>query len=182
METFYKNDNVKYNINNPYFLQTRLIFDEKIKTEMISTVESQIETGNYNGGYTFVVEETKNEFSKIYDTFQYICENIFGNLHIAATNRKLCWANVYNKNTYRSNLHHHLRTSTINSVFYLKIPSNGGENSSGLRVITKDYFDNIFVPDELDLVIMPSWMLHEPMSHNSCENRIAINMEIACTK
>lgn len=181
METFYNNPVYYYN-TNPYFLCTKIDLGLKLQKQMIKTVESQIDCADYNGGYTFIVEELDQEFSKLYNTFENICKNIFEDLPVAEVNRRLCWANVYNKDTYRSNLHHHLRTSTINGVFYLKIPDDGKENSSGLRVITKDHLDTIFVPEELDLVIMPSWMLHEPLSHNSNENRIAINMEIACKR
>ena len=93
----------------------------------------------------------------------------------------MCWANVYNCDSYRSNLHHHLRTSTINSVFYLKIPIDDSPNASGLRTVYNNT-NYVFVPDELDLVIMPSWLPHEPLPHNSKENRIAINMELRCDK
>jgi hypothetical protein len=182
MENFYKNNGINYNINNPYFLYTTLSIDHSLQQQMIATVESQIETGDYNGGYTFVVEESDQEFSILYNTFKHICNTVFENLDISIYNRTICWANVYNKNTYRSNLHHHLRTSSINSVFYLQVPIDKMENSCGLRVITKDHLDQVFIPEELDLVIMPSWMPHEPLPHNSQFNRIAINMEIACNQ
>jgi hypothetical protein len=166
-----------YNAQNPYVLYTKLKIKKNLQLEMIDTVESQIETANYHSGYTFEVEDSKNNFKKLYNTFFSISKNIFGEEFLSEKNRDLCWANIYNKKTFRSNLHHHLRTSTINSVFYLKIPDDGDLNSSGLQIVHNNN-SVIFIPDELEMVIMPSSMLHAPMPHNSLENRISINMEI----
>ena len=170
-----------YNAQNPYVLYTKLKINKNLQLEMIDTVESQIKTANYYGGYTFEVEDSKNNFKKLYNTFLNISKDLFTDEYLSKHNRDTCWANVYNKKTFRSNLHHHLRTSTINSVFYLKIPNDGDLNSSGLRLVHNNN-DIIFVPDELEMVIMPSSMLHAPMPHNSLENRISINMEIRYEK
>jgi len=175
MENFYKNNGINYNINNPYFLYTTLSIDHSLQQQMIATVESQIETGDYNGGYTFVVEESDQEFSILYNTFKHICNTVFENLDISIYNRTICWANVYNKNNYKSNMHHHLRTSSINSVFYLKMPND--TNEGGLKLYYQEQF-HLYIPDELELIIMPSWMPHEPMPHSDKDNRISINMEI----
>ena len=170
-----------YNAQNPYVLYTKLKIKKNLQLEMIDTVESQIETANYYGGYTFEVEDSKNNFKKLYNTFLNISKDLFTNEYLSTYNRDTCWANVYNRETFRSNLHHHLRTSTINSVFYLKIPNDDEPNSSGLRIVHNNN-DVVFVPDELEMVIMPSSMLHAPMPHNSLENRISINMEIRYEK
>lgn len=176
---YYNYKQLEYQIDNPYFLFTTLEIDNITKNNMIRIVESEKDTANYYGGYTFVIEN--DLFKPLYNTFNIICADVFDELYISSYNREICWANVYNCDSYRSNLHHHLRTSTINSVFYLQIPNDGDPNSSGLRSVynNKNY---VFVPNELDLVIMPSWMPHEPLPHTSKENRIAINMELRCDK
>ena len=176
---YYEYKKIEYHIDNPNFLTTQLTIDSYTKTHLTTIIENAQDTANYHGGYTFEIED--KTFDKLYNTFVVICEEIFGELHVSKYNRKMCWANVYNCDSYRSNLHHHLRTSTINSVFYLKIPIDDSPNASGLRTVYNNT-NYVFVPDELDLVIMPSWLPHEPLPHNSKENRIAINMELRCDK
>ena len=176
---YYEYKEIEFHIDNPNFLTTQLIIDNSTKDQLTTIVKNSKDTANYHGGYTFELED--KTFDTLYDTFVIICKNIFGELYISEHNRKLCWANVYNCDSYRSNLHHHLRTSTINSVFYLKIPPDNSPNASGLRTVYKNT-NYVFIPDELDLVIMPSWLPHEPLPHNSKENRIAINMELRCDK
>jgi hypothetical protein len=100
---------------------------------------------------------------------------MFGPFNLSTKQRNYCWANVYNKNTYRSNLHHHLQTSSVNGIFYLNVPN---DSDGGLRLVHEDQ-DMTYIPENLELVIMPSWLLHEPLPVNTLENRIAINMEIA---
>lgn len=175
----YKYKKIEYHIDNPNFLTTHLTIDSSTKTYLTTVIENAKDTANYHGGYTFEIEN--KTVDTLYDTFTVICEEIFGELYISEYNRRTCWANVYNCDSYRSNLHHHLRTSTINSVFYLKIPTDDSPNASGLRTVYNNT-NYIFVPEEMDLVIMPSWMPHEPLPHNSKENRIAINMELRCDK
>jgi hypothetical protein len=169
---------IQYSIDNPFLLSTKLSFSKEEQDRMVHTVDSQISTGNYHGGYTFVVEDnTFKDFSKLYNNFFNICLNMFGPFSLSKMYRASCWANVYNKNNYRSNMHNHLRTSTINAVFYLKMPAKDG----GISVIYNDQ-KFLFLPDELEMIIMPSWMPHEPMPHDSLQNRISINMEIACNE
>lgn len=169
---------IYYSIDNPFLLSTKLSFSKEEQARMVHAVESQISTGNYHGGYTFVVEDTKfKDFNKLYNSFFSICLKMFGPFTLSKLYSSRCWANVYNKNNYRSNMHHHLRTSTINAVFYLKMP---GEDGGISLMYNEQKF--LFLPDELELIIMPSWMPHEPMPHNSLQNRIAINMEIACNE
>lgn len=169
---------IHYSIDNPFLLSTKLSFSKEEQDRMVHTVESQIATGNYHGGYTFVVKDNAfKDFSKLYNNFFNICLNMFGPFSLSKLYRPNCWANVYNKDSYRSNMHNHIRTSTINAVFYLKMPKEDG----GISVIYNDQ-KFVFLPDEFEMIIMPSWMPHEPMPHNSLQNRISINMEIACNE
>jgi hypothetical protein len=64
-------------------------------------------------------------------------------------------------------------------VYYLKIPTDIAPNEGGLHIKIGDTVIN-FLPEEGDLIIMPSDVLHEPQPHSSDQFRIAINMEI-CT-
>lgn len=170
-----KHKDITYNIQNPWLLSTIIELDSDTKSRMISTVESQIETANYHGGWTFEVTSSYNDFTNLYNIFKEICLEIFDDIKISKNNRTICWANVYNAHNYRSNMHHHMRTCSINSVFYLKMPKDTREG--GLKLYHQNQF-HLYIPEELELIIMPSWMPHEPMPHSDEENRISINMEI----
>lgn len=173
-------NNVLYQMTNPHLLTTTIALTSDEHARMIQVVESQIETGNYHGGYTFEVVDAEGytDFKDLYNTVLSLVTDIYGPFTLSPKNRNYCWANVYNKTNYRTNMHHHLRTSTVNSVFYLKIPEPG---AGGLAIFNENVND-IFLPEEMDLVIMPSWLPHKPLPHNSDENRIAINMEFTCNE
>lgn len=173
----YKFSDIEYSVDIPLVLSTKIIeSDADMRQRMIACIEQQLTRDpNYHGGYTFEVKDPCNDFARLYNTFFSIVTNIFGPFNLSVKQRNYCWANVYNVDSYRSNLHHHLRTSSVNGIFYLNVPKDSG---GGLRLIYQEQ-ESIFMPDNLDLVIMPSWMPHEPLPVSSKENRIAINMEIA---
>jgi hypothetical protein len=173
----FKTETINYHVEIPYVLSTKIQTDDNLlQKRMIACIEQQLTRNpNYHGGYTFEVKDPCNDFAKIYNTFFSIVSNIFGPFNLSTKQRNYCWANVYNKDSYRSNLHHHLRTSSVNGIFYLNLPS---ATDGGLKLVHDDQ-ELTFMPENLDLLIMPAWMPHEPLPVNTLENRIAINMEIA---
>lgn len=173
---------VYYQLNNPYLLSTKLDIEEDVRIRMVQQVLDQIDKAEYHGGYTFEVMDSKiyRDFSKLYNKFLDISREIFGPFDLSTKHKHWCWANVYNKDSFRTNLHTHELTSTINGVFYLNVPKDIGPEEGGLLIAYEDQ-ENIFLPDNCELVIMPSWMGHGPQPHSSTENRIAINMEICAT-
>ena len=171
--------NLYYNVLSPEVLETSYIIDAAVRDRMINTVLSQKDTANYHGGYTFQVGDPYGDFKKLYNYFFETVTSVFGPIDIAAKNRNWCWANVYNKNNFKTNLHNHIRTSSINAIYYLKLPKDMLENEGGLIVASSDHQEELlFLPEEQDLLIMPNYTLHEPQSHSSLDYRIAINMEI----
>jgi hypothetical protein len=172
-----KVNDIFYHIEIPHLLSTNLIpCDDQMQERMVACIEQQLTRNpNYHGGYTFEVKDPCHDFAKVYNTFFNIVKDIFGQFNLSVKQRNYCWANVYNSENYRSNLHDHLRTSSVNAIFYLNIPNESG---GGLRLVYEDQ-DLVYMPDNFELLIMPSWLLHEPMPVNSLHNRIAINMEIA---
>ena len=175
------NSPIQYQLTNPYLLSTQLDIDETVRLRMVEQILGQRDIADYHGGYTFEVLDSKinRDFSTLYNKFLDLAKEVFGPFTLSTKHKHWCWANVYNKDTFRSNMHTHELTSTINAVFYLNIPQTDEPTGSGLMV-GYDGQEHIFLPDNCDLVIMPSWMGHGPMAHNSTENRISINMEI-CT-
>lgn len=180
---------IYYQADNPYILTTSLKLDDVKRNRMIAAVLDQRETGNYHGGYTFEIRDTVPyyDFAWLYNIFYSLAEELFSPFTLSTRQQHRCWANVYNtagycNAEYVSNMHHHLRTSSINGIFYLNVPTLDSSTTEGGLKILHEEKEFIFLPDSLDLVIMPSWMPHEPLIHSSSEYRIAINMEIATTE
>ena len=172
-------NNLYYCAELPEVLETTYVITSDARQRMIDTVLSQKDTANYHGGYTFQVEDPYGDFKKLYNYFFKTVESVFGSFDIAAKHRDWCWANVYNKNNFKTNLHNHIRTSSINAIYYLKLPKDMLENEGGLIVVPSGSREELlFLPEEQDLLIMPNYILHEPQYHSSLDYRIAVNMEI----
>ena len=131
----------------------------------------------------FLLDE---KFQKLTDTliknFHKISEEeysiSFGKYKLLPENSNICWAYVTNKNEHRGGIHHHVKTSIINSVFYLNMPSN---NSGGISFYDDTYKRCLtYQPKKYDLIIFPNYFLHRPERINTEEYRISINMEIIC--
>jgi hypothetical protein len=162
----------------PEVLETTYILDDVTRQRMINTVLSQKDTANYHGGYTFHIEDMHGDFDKLYNYFFSVVESIFGPIDLAAKHKPWCWANVYNKDNFKTNAHNHIHTASINAVYYLKISNDMLANEGGLNLypFTKPIIQ--FQPDEGDLLIMPNYTVHEPLFHSGSDYRIAVNMEI----
>lgn len=173
--------NIYYNINFPEILETTYTIDSETRERMVNSVLSQKDDiFKYHGGYTFHVTDTNGDFKNLYTHFLSIVNTMFGPLLLAARNKSWCWANVYNKDSFKTNVHNHVKTSAINAIYYLKIPKDVADNEAGLNIIKNGELFKEFIPEEDDLLIMPSNVYHEPRPHSSNDYRIAINMEI-CT-
>jgi hypothetical protein len=178
---------ITYQLANPFLLSTRIDLDESTRQSMVDSILDQMTNQpNYHGGYTFEIKDQDCNFSKLYNKFYEISSQIFGPWTPSVRHKHWCWANVYNKDgyfdrEYASNLHNHQGTSMINGVFYLDVPKGNTEESGALKIFYENqYF--YYLPDTLDLVIMPNWLYHEPLATSSQEYRIAINMEINFTE
>jgi uncharacterized RmlC-like cupin family protein len=170
-------NNIYYHPDNPYLLYTKIEFDEAIRQRMIECVLSQKDIANYHGGYTFEILDPYCDFAELYGKFLRYSKDIFGPFKFSVKQKNWCWANVYNHQENKTNMHDHQNTSTINSVYYLNVPKD--INDQGQLEIYNEGRVDVFYPETGDLVIMPSWMPHKPCDHSSEEYRIAINMEIS---
>jgi hypothetical protein len=162
----------------PEVLETTYILDDVTRQRMIDTVLSQKDTANYHGGYTFHIEDPHGDFVKLYNYFFSVVESIFGPIDLASKHKSWCWANVYNKDNFKTNAHDHIRTSSINAVYYLKISNDMSANEGGLNLYPFMKPTIQFHPDEGDLLIMPNYTVHEPLFHSGSDYRITVNMEI----
>jgi hypothetical protein len=171
-------NNIFFNPAFPQVLETQFLLDPVVKTRMIDTVLTQKDTANYHGGYTFHIQDTVGDFKILYNFFFNTVINIFGNVKLSPIHKTWCWANVYNKDSFKTNAHNHIKTSSINGIYYLKMPHDISDTEGGLNLYTDKLEVLQFQPDECDLVIMPNNIVHEPLFHSSINYRIAINMEM----
>lgn len=168
-----------YNPSFPEILQTKFKITNDVRQRMIDAVFLQKDTGNCYGGYTFhILDNEHGDFKQLYNYSLGCVEKMFGKLVLAPKNRSWCWVNIYNKDSFRTNLHNHNGTCSINVIYYLKMPTDIGANEGGLLVLKDDQLYITFQPAEDDLIIMPSYVPHQPQYHSSNDYRIAINMEI----
>ena len=167
-----------YNAEFPKILETTYVVDNATRARMIDTVLSQKDTANYHGGYTFHVQDQFGDFELLYNFFFNTVINLFGNVKLSPIHKAWCWANVYNKDNFKTNAHNHIHTSSVNGIYYLKMPDDIDSDEGGLNLHLSDSKVIQFQPDEGDLLIMPNYAVHEPLFHSGSDYRIAVNMEI----
>jgi hypothetical protein len=152
---------------------------DKIYNEIISDFKSQ-EMQEYlaSGANNFKLNKKYDFINTIYKKFFQESTKLFGELVLDPTNVKDGWAYINNKEFYKNGIHNHLRTSTINSVYYLNVP----DEATGSINFFDDEHNIIYMhcPKEKELLIFPNYMLHEPCQSMTDKYRIAVNLEIKC--
>ncbi len=142
-------------------------------------------TQNYANGNNFLLEGEVFEplIRQVSTAFESESRRLVGRFNLSPSSVSHCWAYVSNRSDYRGGRHHHLKTSTINGVFYLQVPPT---DPGALHTGALNFFDSEgvpfmrFQPRENDLLIFPNYLLHEPERIDSDAYRIAINVEIIC--
>ena len=61
-------------------------------------------------------------FINLYNSFVKKCHDIFGDFTLHEKNSNKCWSLCTNKNYWVSVVHDHIKTSTINAVYYVNVP------------------------------------------------------------
>jgi hypothetical protein len=128
------------------------------------------------GGFNFQISNDHDNFTAyLYTVFENMCYNIFDNMQLSPGNIFKSYAYVTNKSEDRFNIHNHKRTSTINGVYYLKVPC---KDSGKLNFYDND--QNLIYshqPIEDEFVIFPNYLNHNAELSESDDYRIAINVE-----
>lgn len=79
----------------------------------------------------------------------------------------------------KNSLHNHNATSTLNAVFYLKLPKEGG----GIEFIDEEMVSHQLNSPEIDKIyVFPYWLSHRPLPHTSNDIRISFNLEYFCVE
>jgi hypothetical protein len=129
-------------------------------------------------GYNFPIYDFKDKFFyKLYDKFLVESKKIFGEFDVAVNNKNVCWCYRSLGNNYSPIYHNHIKTSTINAVYYYQIKK--GDSITFLQ----DQKEFKYLPSEGELLIFPNYLLHKPNKPCSVNQyRYSINMEIITTQ
>ena len=133
---------------------------------------------------SFKIEETKNgDLDRLYQAALNKAEDLFTTLEVLPNNCRDCFAYVSNIDFNRHSIHHHIRTSIINMVYYLNDTKLESYRDGAISIYEGHDLDSeifCYKPRTGDLIIMPNWLLHSPLYTQSKSHRVAINMEIIC--
>lgn len=132
------------------------------------------------GGSFPISEDYRNFFKNLYHKFTLISKELFGNFEILSSNNQMCWSYASNKFDHGpGNIHNHLNSSTINSVYYLNVPQSATiKNGSITFFMNQENFS--YRPKNGDLLLFPNYLNHKINFLDDEEYRISINMEIKC--
>ena len=144
----------------------------KHKSNLLNDILSQM-----NDGGRQVKLKSNKILSKIYQNFLEYSQNRFGKLDIIQEPEM--WALCTNKDNWKSVIHNHINTSTINAVYYLNIPQIDYKNVGDIKLLHNDIWYN-YTPSENELLIFPNYLTHDTEYNKTDNFRVSINMEIKC--
>ena len=144
----------------------------KHKNNLLNEILEQM-----NDGGRQVKLKSNKVLSKIYQNFLEYSQNRFGKLDIIQEPEM--WALCTNKDNWKSVIHNHIETSTINAVYYLNIPQIDYKNVGEIKLLHNDKWYN-YMPSENELLIFPNYLTHDTEYNKTEDFRVSINMEIKC--
>lgn len=125
--------------------------------------------------------ENSSAGTQLYDACLGVARQLFKKFDIASSNSTELWAYVtHGGRPVQGPVHNHLRTATINMVYYLKVPKE--PFPMGRLLLFKEPDVIAVTPNESDLLIFPGSMPHMPISNVSQDFRVALNLEIRCVQ
>lgn len=165
-----------------YLIKNFENIEDKFRILLMMIVLENKFRNNHNkvGGSFLIDEDYRNFFKNLYSKFFKESKNIFGNFNVSSENSDMCWSYASNKFDHGSGqIHNHLNTSTINSVYYLNVPESTSIHHGSISfLLNGDKFT--YKPKNGDLLIFPNYLDHKINYLNDEEYRISINMEIKC--
>jgi len=168
----------KLNENFPIYIceNFKILSDielEHIKQCVYKVKDIDRSTGNMNA---YLPADKLGILTQIYKMFR---QSAVQNFNATIDDKKTIeeyWAYCTNRHNIYYVFHNHIKTSTINSVYYVNVPDcPGGELDFELN--GKFYS---FKPKQFDLIIMPNYLNHAPRQPLTDEYRISINLELFC--
>lgn len=160
---------------HPYFIVKDFDVDHICQQHKSRMIETFIEKKIYHpegGGYNTLYD--CDEFTDIIrDKFLSVIKDTFdvGYMLRPIQTWIYCQNNQHSNNVW----HNHVNTSSVNAVFYIDPPDQGG----GLQVQMNDTIHTINV-EKNKLYLFPYWLDHRPVAQISPEWRISVNIEYYC--
>lgn len=169
---------IKIDNSFPIYLVKRFYIPFFNKHTIIDTVLKNRKYMDINMGYNYpILDDRNNFFKKLYSKFYNLSKKRF-KFTKHESSKETCWAYASNNTVFYEYWHNHIKTSTINSVYYLAIPKNDNVTISfRLDGNILDYKINSY-----DLLIFPDFLDHKPNRCFKPGHRISINMEITCNE
>ena len=165
--------NIPYRFSGLPLISIKDFFNiSKHKSNLLNEILSQM-----NDGGRQVKLKSNKILSKIYQNFLEYSQNRFGKLDIIQEPEM--WALCTNKDNWKSVIHNHIETSTINAVYYLNIPQIDYKNVGDIKLLHNDIWYN-YTPSENELLIFPNYLTHDTEYNKTDDFRVSINMEIKC--
>jgi len=138
--------------------------------------------------YSFPINNESIFFKDLYTKFMTVTREIFGdyNLDIGSV-RNSVWCYRSALNDCNCVWHDHIRTCTINGVYYLQINKGDtislNKESKEKNNFSKKIPDNSdiiekYKLEESELLIMPNYLMHKPDPPTGNKVRYCLNMEI----
>ena len=124
-----------------------------------------------------VVRDRAKILKKIYDKILNTCESLFEKIDLSDNNSDKCWSLCTNKDYWESVPHDHIKTSTINTVYYLQVPKIDNQFCGMIRFLIDGKW-NDYQPEPNELIIIPNDLVHDTTFHDTEEWRISLNFEI----
>lgn len=126
-----------------------------------------------------ILYDHNNLLINLYEKFFNTAKTLFGDFKVSEKSKTTSWACVTNEDYYDFVPHNHLKTSTINSVYYLNIPKVNRNLSGPIKFqVNNEWL--YYQPENFELIFFPNYLVHDATVHQSKEWRISINMEIIC--
>ena len=169
------------NYNNKYSFKNFHILKKKNTSYFIKIISDDKNNYFKKVGYEECINSNvplrvSTYTKKLYNKFLSLSQKNFGPFNLLKNNSNKCWSLLTNRDNYASVTHDHIKTSIINSVYYLSVP----EKKGNIQFFIDEKWFN-YQPEENELLILPNYLKHNTTKNDTEEWRIRINMEILCT-
>ena len=159
--------------------------DAELKAGLMEVVlENRQRNRRMEAGFNFLIDrDYRHFFAILYNKFLKCAFEIFPGIRLLPTNSANVWSYVSNGDDHAPDdfFHNHLRSATINAVYYLNVPSSATLENGSISFLLRD---NTFAykPNNFDLLLFPSYLDHKISYLDDSDYRVSINMEILCDK
>jgi hypothetical protein len=129
-----------------------------------------------SGGNNYPIIKSNHDlfFVRFVNKFQNTCERLFKSCTVDISRyRNVIWCYRSYGNNYSSDFHDHVRSSTVNAVYYHQI--NDGD---GINFLTTNNEVFTYHVNKDELLIFPDYVKHAPNKPSGNKIRYSLNIEL----